>query len=538
MFRFLGSLKTRTAVATSLVLAVCLLANALYLIVGKQAEIRTDIERRAELFASLTRQPIAAAYANDYPAGFLRFRQMIREYLALEPSIDRVRVLGMSGQVLFDSTRGDDAPASTNAPAAAQSKELLSAVRGLELARLRVPGPDGRTTLEIMAPYVDEAGRHDIAVAYRITYQQLGPAIARLVATTALLTLLSIVAAALVAMALTRHITQPIEELIRGAQRIAEGHFEQRLSMWSGDELQLLAEAFNHMTARLKENVEQLERSNRRLAEVNEELKELDRLKSDLLANVSHELRTPLTAIKGYTDYMLERKLGPVTEKQEKGLTVVQRNLERLSKSIGALLDFSRMDMGHLSLNIQPFALGPLLDQVLTALRAELERKGLDFTASVEPALPPVIADRERLAQVFENLIINAMKFTPSGGHITISAVRSGRPTRPVAEIRVADTGIGIPTNQLDKIFQRFHQVDGSSTRRFGGVGLGLSIVKTILETHGAPINVESEVGRGTEFRFELPLADKILLRDERLTRESPEPPATGAGEQEHPAHA
>src|SRR4029079_15988699 len=129
-----------------------------------------------------------------------------------------------------------------------------------------------------------------------------------------------------------------------------EGQYGRRLELRSRDELQVLAETFNHMSARLKHNVEQLEDSNEKLAAANEELKELDRVKSDLLANVSHELRTPLTAIKGYTDYMLERKLGAISEKQEKGLLVVQRNMERLARTINALLDFSRLDLGRVTL--------------------------------------------------------------------------------------------------------------------------------------------------------------------------------------------
>ncbi|HET8646121.1 MAG TPA: ATP-binding protein, partial [Vicinamibacteria bacterium] len=282
-----------------------------------------------------------------------------------------------------------------------------------------------------------------------------------------------------------------------------------RLDIRSGDELEVLAEAFNQMSAGLKQNVEQLEESNKKLAAVNEDLKELDRVKSDLLANVSHELRTPLTAIKGYTDYMLERKLGAITEKQEKGLLVVQRNMERLARTINALLDFSRLDLGRVTLNIQPFHLPALVDHILLSLRSELEKKRLAVTVALDVALPQVIGDREKISAVLENLIINAIKFTPEGGRLTVSAARLAGRARPAAELRVADTGIGIPSDQVGRIFARFHQVDASSTRRFGGVGLGLAIVKSILDAHGSTIEVESEVGRGTAFRFVLPLLDK-----------------------------
>lgn len=509
MLRFLGSLKTRTAVATSIIIASILLAHGVYLIVSKRVEIRKNVEDRAVQFAQLTAEPICRAHENYYASGYVKFRELVRHFMHLEPNVDRMRVIHVNGQVLFDSDTMEDTaqrPDTGTRPSAEPA--VLEAVKGLETRSVPIQGPDGKPTIEIVSPYVEEWGLHDKAVTYRVNYGKQAPAIRGLIFATLALTLMSIVGASLVAGALTRRITQPIEELTRGAQSIAEGRFDQRLDMWSGDEIQLLAEAFNHMAARLKENVEQLEHSNRKLAEVNEDLKELDRLKSDLLANVSHELRTPLTAIKGYTDYMLDCKLGPVTEKQEKALLVVNRNLERLSKSISALLDFSRMDMGHVVLALHPFSLTALLEQVVTALKAELERKRLTLGLSIDPALPHVIGDRERLSQVFENLIINAMKFTPEGGRITVTAVRAGRIGRPTAEIRVRDTGIGIPANQLDKIFQRFHQVDGSSTRRFGGVGLGLSIVKIILDAHGAEISVQSQVGSGTEFRFELPVVD------------------------------
>ncbi|PYQ47929.1 MAG: hypothetical protein DMF78_22515, partial [Acidobacteria bacterium] len=349
-------------------------------------------------------------------------------------------------------------------------------------------------------------------VDYQVSYRRLKSEIQHLVWATGGLTLVSIGLSLIVAVALATRITKPLSELTAGAKEIAEGHFDRRLDIRSNDELEVLADSFNDMTGRLKHNVEALEESNKKLAAANEELKELDRMKSDLLANVSHELRTPLTAIKGYTDYILERKLGTITEKQEKGLVVVQRNLERLSKSINALLDFSRMDVGRIVLNVQPFPLGPLVDQIQTTVRSELEKKRLTLATHIDPALPSVIADREKLSAVLENLVINSIKFTPEGGRILVSARRApaSAGARPAAEISVVDTGIGIPNDQLVRIFNRFHQVDSSTTRRFGGVGLGLAIVKSILEAHGAGIQVESQEGKGTAFRFQLPLVEKV----------------------------
>lgn len=530
----LSSLKTRTAFAISSVIVITLVLNAFYLTVTKRAELRRDIEEKARTFAQLTKAPVCTGYETFYASGFYKFRELLRDTMRLNSDVERIVIVNVNGQVLFDSDELDEArsPRGPGPPERwIRDPERLEAVKRLEPTVLHGRSSSGEETLEIIAPHLEEWGRHKLSVVYQVSYKSLRPRLTRLIYATGALTLGSILASILVAMALARRITKPVEELTAGAQGIAEGNFNRRLDIRSGDELQMLAEAFNDMTQRLKENVEQLEESNRKLATVNEELKELDRVKSDLLANVSHELRTPLTAIKGYTDYILERKLGPIAEKQEKGLIVVQRNLERLSRTINALLDFSRMELGRITLNIQPFSLRALLDQILTALRSELEKKRLVFATRLEPSLPHVIADREKLSAVLENLIINAIKFTPEGGSITVSASRLQDAERPSAEIGVADTGIGIPRDQLGKIFMRFHQVDASTTRRFGGVGLGLSIVKSILDAHGSAIVVDSEEGHGTVFRFRLPVLEKHEAHSREGGRQARDGSALAVGE-------
>ena len=514
----LKSLKTRTALAIAFVVVVTLVINAVYLILKKKYELRADILQESQTFAELTKKPLAIGWEEDQAAedgekNFSKFPEAVRDTLRLNTDVERILIADINGRVLFDSTELDELDRRRQASPPdrwIQEPDRLAAIQGLETRVLPNRDLRGEPGFEIVAPYFKEWGVHKLSVLYDVSYKSLKPKIAGNIFVTGALTLLSILASVVVAAALASRITRPVQELTEGAKDIATGHFDRRLAIDSPeDELRVLAEAFNHMTGRLKENVEELEESNVKLGAANEELKELDRLKSDLLANVSHELRTPLTAIKGYTDYILERKLGPISEKQEKGLVVVQRNLDRLSKSINALLDFSRMDVGRISLNIQPFVLGPLVDLIHTSLRSELEKKRLSFRAELEPELPAIIADREKVSAVLENLIINAIKFTPEGGSIAVSAARRPGAARPSAEIRVADTGVGIPPDQIGKVFNRFHQVDGSSTRRFGGVGLGLAIVKSILEAHGATIEVESQPGRGTAFRFVLPLLEK-----------------------------
>jgi len=310
-----------------------------------------------------------------------------------------------------------------------------------------------------------------------------------------------------------RRLARRLDDLSRAARRIADGQAEQRLDAGNGDEFGVLAARMNEMATRLRDNISQLEESNRQLARANRDLTEVDQIKSDLIANVSHELRTPLTAIRGYADYMIERKLGAISPGQEKGLMVVRRNLERLSRTVNALLDYSHLEAGRLSLSRQPFSLPLLVDQVYQSLRSMIERKGLSFVSGLSLELPEVDADREKLSQVFENLIINAVKFTPEGGSIEIEGARDGDTVR----VSVRDTGIGIAPAQQTRIFTRFHQVDGSSRRAFGGVGLGLAIVKSILDAHEVEIGVESHAGRGTTFSFRLPIAPPAAAPDPEL---------------------
>jgi DNA-binding response OmpR family regulator/anti-sigma regulatory factor (Ser/Thr protein kinase) len=201
---------------------------------------------------------------------------------------------------------------------------------------------------------------------------------------------------------------------------------------------------------------------------------------------------------------MLSASLGPVSDAQQRALTVVLRNGERLSRSVGALLDFARLEAGRALLVVRPFAVQPWLEQTLAPLRPELAKAGLTLAVNVAADLPPVQGDAEKLGQVLENLVANAMKFTPAGGCISVAAERASDDAS--AEIEVSDTGIGIPADQLEHVFERFFQVDTSATRRVGGVGLGLSIVKSILDAHHSTIHVTSAAGHGSRFRFKLPL--------------------------------
>ncbi|MGB9880297.1 MAG: sensor histidine kinase, partial [Anaerolineae bacterium] len=238
-----------------------------------------------------------------------------------------------------------------------------------------------------------------------------------------------------------------------------------------------------------------------RLRNAYEQLKELDRMKSDFISTVSHELRSPLHSISGYVQLLLDGK-APDKATQQECLEIVYRQTQHLTNLINDLLDASRMESASLVLQKEPVQMYLAVQEVLADLQPLAEQAQITLTNHLTPDLPVVFGDKERLKQVVRNLVHNAIKFTPKGGHVTISAtVEPGR-----IVVSVQDDGIGIPAEALPRLFERFYQVDSSSTRRAGGTGLGLYICKQIVTAHGGEIWVKSQVGKGSTFSFTLPL--------------------------------
>jgi two-component system, OmpR family, phosphate regulon sensor histidine kinase PhoR len=233
-------------------------------------------------------------------------------------------------------------------------------------------------------------------------------------------------------------------------------------------------------------------------------LSELNQMKSNLVANISHELRTPLTHIKGYIELLISEGLGPLTTDQDQALDVMQTSTDRLERLIEDLLLFSMVEKEQIILHIRPFNLNKLCSELInrSANNAEQRNIKLVFENPAEPVL--IDGDEEKIAWAITQLLDNAIKFTPPGGNAEISIEVEGK----FARLAVADSGIGIPLEKFDEIFESFHQLDGSSTRRYGGTGLGLSLVKKIIEAHGSVIHVTSEIDHGSTFTFLLKLAE------------------------------
>ena len=260
------------------------------------------------------------------------------------------------------------------------------------------------------------------------------------------------------------------------------------------------------LEARVHERTEELETANAKL-------KQMDRLKSQFLAHVSHELRTPLTSIVGFTDNMLEGLVGALNLKQEQYLSRIKANSARLARMITDLLDLSRVEAGKMAIAFEQVALPALVSEVIEQIRPLAYAK--EIRLHYHAAAPDIMvrADADRVSQIMTNLLDNAIKYTDEGGTV---AVVVGAASAEIATVSVTDTGQGIPSDALDKLFDPFFRVNQQERNHSKGLGLGLAIVKELVELHGGTITVESEEGKGSTFEFTLPLVARDEIKASR----------------------
>jgi GAF domain-containing protein len=246
---------------------------------------------------------------------------------------------------------------------------------------------------------------------------------------------------------------------------------------------------------------ESLQRSYGELEQAYNELRQLDKLKSEFVQNISHELRTPLTFIKGYVELLVDGDMGDLSEEQEMALDIVMNKAEALSRLVDDIISLQQAERERQ--RFETFSLAELGHAAVRSALVSAAELEIALRDDIPDELPMVSGDRQRVGQIFDNMLQNALKFSNPGDTITVRMKLQG--TFILTEVQ--DTGIGIPGEQLDRIFDRFYQVDGTTTRRFGGTGLGLAIVKQIVENHGGQVGVESALGEGSTFFFTIPIA-------------------------------
>jgi signal transduction histidine kinase len=281
---------------------------------------------------------------------------------------------------------------------------------------------------------------------------------------------------------------RPLEQLVDAARRLAAGDRSTRVEVGGLSETATLGAAFNEMARELE--IEEGRRD------------ELDRLKDEFVLTASHELRSPLTSVQGFAELLMLDK-DSLTPRQRETVEIILDNCRHLVRLLNDLLDLARSDAGRLSIRPQPTEVAPLVEDVVRTMRAQTEAAGQSLTEQVEPGLPPIEVEADRIRQILVNLLTNAHEYTPEGASIRIAA----RAVAAEVEISVSDNGPGIPPDQLERIFERFTRGDAGLTQRVGGTGLGLAISKSLVELHGGSIRAESAVGRGSTFHVRLPIA-------------------------------
>ena len=279
----------------------------------------------------------------------------------------------------------------------------------------------------------------------------------------------------------------PVRSMNARFDAIAEGDFAGRLQVPNRDELGTLVANLNRMSGELGRLYAQLESANRH--------------KSEFLANMSHELRTPLNAIIGFSELLRDRMCGELNEQQAEFIQDIHTSGHHLLSLINDILDLSKVEAGRMELELLRFELRATMDGALTLVRERASRHGIELELDVAEGVGAIVADERKVRQILLNLLSNAVKFTPDGGRIQVRVA----PISDAVAVAVSDTGIGIAPEDQPAVFEEFRQVGSDQARRAEGTGLGLALVKRLVELHGGTIRLESEVGKGSTFTFTLP---------------------------------
>lgn len=498
------SLRTKLVLYISVLVAGLVAASGFFEVRRRSAEMNTELGENARNFAAISANTVLdRTQALYYQADkFPELESAVRQVMVRHRALTRVEVVEtLFGVVLFDSREFEEGYYGFKR--AARVFDNPDLLKDLELGRLVVEPRQDQVRVvvplfagrEIVDPRdINRAVVFDFSTAYIV--QALAAMRNRYALQAVLFVLIGVLLAALESQAITR----PLRRLTEGVQRIAQGDLEHRVAVTSRDELGALGVNFNTMAGSLKQSRDDLLRAMQRLEVQNEELRQLDRLKDQFIANTSHELRTPINGILGLISAVLDGADGPLNPRQAAHLRMVHESGERLKNLIANILDFSKLKAGRERFEFAAFRLGDLATHLAALGEGLLRGKPVTIAVELPDSLPAVWGDHERVMQILVNLVGNAAKFTAKGHVRVFAEAKNGQ-----VAVSVEDTGAGIPPEARTYLFQEFRQVDGSASRSFEGTGLGLAISKQLVEAHGGRIDFKSEVDQGTTFTFTLP---------------------------------
>jgi len=437
-----------------------------------------------ELSSSLLRQAGLVA-AQTTPASFGGQPGALQDLVLRLGRIAAARAtfIAPDGRVLADSDVSlDRIPTLENHR---DRPEVASALGGRAATAVRRSPSLGGDLLYAAAPVTGAAGVSGV-VRLALPLAEVRTKQARMRRIMFLVTLVMVVGAVALAVRLAASMSRSLSEISEVARRLAAGDLSARIRRPPSDEHRQLAETLNLMAETIQRDMEQL--------------KKLEQVRKDFVANVSHELRTPLASIKAYAETL---RSGALEDPDAAGEFVreIEESADRMTRLVDDLLALSALESGRFTPAAEPVSLMRLAGEVTASLKPLAERKGIVIRIEPFHGLPDVRADRGRLKQVFVNLLDNAIKYTGAKGTVRMSASHG----EGLATVAIQDNGPGIPAEHLPRIFERFYRVDKARSRELGGTGLGLSIVKHIVEAHGGSVSVESVEGEGSTFRFSIP---------------------------------
>ncbi len=474
--------------------------------VNSYVSVRLDdafLEQQADISARGVFDALAALQADNLYDGNLTEVRKALNNLQAHPDIERAIVTDGDGRILSDGTEENARffkPIETT---------LIDQFRG-DPSRSIAAQRNG-TSYEALAPIKIPDGpllgyfylRSSLAPHLELQEERLAWSICVAVILLAI--------ASVAALAFAFWLTRPILDAARVAKRLADGDLMARVDVRGTNEFRLLGQVMNDMAESLGSKIKVLETTEGHLRSAKEQAEAANRAKTEFLATVTHELRTPLNAIIGFADVLN----ADAARLDGNGAAVqytknIQECGEHLLKLINDILDISRIEMGKLVLQEQEASIAAIIDATMTMLRPRAIEGSVQVASTVARNLPPIYCDRRKMLQVLTNLVGNAIKFTPAGGKVDIRAFldAAGRPV-----IEVADTGIGIAPENIEKALVPFGQVDGTLTRRYDGVGLGLPLAKALVEAQTGTLTIASEVGHGTVVTITLPKSRAVLAR-------------------------
>ncbi|MEX0617270.1 MAG: HAMP domain-containing sensor histidine kinase [Candidatus Woykebacteria bacterium] len=482
----LKSLRVKFALVLLIILFLVFSVSSGVLIYRSLVAERANLIDQARAFAKLSAKPIGNTYSLYYDSGYLKFKGLIGETLSLNTDIEKIEIISVTGDILFDSK---DLKTGKRAEIwKTEDKNILDKVAanvGSEVPlRTKTSTPN-----QLIEPYIEDFGAHPFSIRYFLSYDSISQNVLYTILTTLLLSSIFFIGSIiLIVLVVNRTILNPIEMVIKGAKKISSGDLSHAIKVNTNDEVEDLAVAVNQMAQTLKKNIE--------------DLKELDRLKDEFVFLASHNLRTPLTIIKGYVSSLLEET--SLVKADRDKISKISDSTRQLESMAETLLSLVSLEKGQEVLKKTQVDLGKLLEEIAGKFGKETAKKKISFIFELpSDPVPQVAVEKNRITQAFASLIDNAIKFNKEGGKVTVRIEKREKEL----VVSVKDEGIGILEKEKDKVFKKFHRATDVLTYNYGGIGLGLYLTKLITEAHGGRIWFDSKVGEGSSFYISLPLS-------------------------------